>query len=562
MKKLCKTLVALLLVLVCAFSFASCKKDKGGNSDSTIIESNVPEATATTTAKVITVNVAAPTRFEEGYIKYKGQTLDDYTMRKRFVRLCTLVEYFSPDVIMMQEVNGRGAWWDYLVEGEDTLLKRFPKYSFVGSVNLANGADGAGNRGAFYNQVYYNTKKYELVAGGTFFCRDDKTKPENNFTGDYEGEYNASNTTTCSWAVLRDKTTKVTAVFGSTHLCTRPDSAQCFRNYGQARNLTEGLYDVAEKYKWGSEPLPIVVAGDFNGDPSHTNFYSYEHMTVNAHYTDSKLAAPVEDNSGTARIFGKTLTNNGSRIDYIFSQGAEVTDYKVLKGTFAEDKAQTYCEYNTEAVLDGSQYDLTDHLPVYAKLKISGASTSEAPEDYFNPITADDAIITDSSEINATANKIVFDSPDLLKYIGNKENKGMSADIVYLENGNCLRLMLKKSRIDPVISIEYGALMRDLGLTPVSADNCRKIKVKYRLVKTKSPSLWHFGATNESMIPLSIGTNTLQVLENEGNWNTYTFDFSFVDKDFWSGKFTYFGVKAGSGMMAGDGIYIESIELL
>jgi hypothetical protein len=42
MKKLCKTLVALLLVLVCAFSFASCKKDKGGNSDSTIIESNVP----------------------------------------------------------------------------------------------------------------------------------------------------------------------------------------------------------------------------------------------------------------------------------------------------------------------------------------------------------------------------------------------------------------------------------------------------------------------------------------------------------------------------------------
>ena len=121
------------------------------------------------------------------------------------------------------------------------------------------------------------------MAGGTFFCRDDKNSPENQYTGDYEGVYNASNTTTCSWAVLRDKTTKVTAVFGSTHLCTRPTSAQCFRNYGQARNLTEGLYEVAEKYKWGENPLPIVIAGDFNGDPSHEGFYSYPHMTENAH---------------------------------------------------------------------------------------------------------------------------------------------------------------------------------------------------------------------------------------------------------------------------------------
>ena len=114
---------------------------------------------------------------------YKGQTIDDYTMDKRYVRLCTLVEYFSPDVIMMQEVNGRGGWWDYLIENEDEtvepFIKKYPKYSYVGNKNLAGGTNGAGNRGTFYNQIYYNTKKYELVAGGTFFCRDDKNSPEN-----------------------------------------------------------------------------------------------------------------------------------------------------------------------------------------------------------------------------------------------------------------------------------------------------------------------------------------------------------------------------------------------
>ena len=35
---------------------------------------------------------------------------------------------------------------------------------------------------------------------------------------------------------------------------------------------------------------------------------------------------------------------------------------------------------NPEAVLDGSEYDLTDHLPVFAKLKINTESKSVAPD--------------------------------------------------------------------------------------------------------------------------------------------------------------------------------------
>ncbi|MBQ9709523.1 MAG: endonuclease/exonuclease/phosphatase family protein [Clostridia bacterium] len=564
MKKLLSFIMVLAIAAASALSLTACKGKNKGDSSPDGEGSYIPEATAETSVRIITANVAAPTDFEKTYILYKGQTPNDYTMRKRFIRLCTMVDYYSPDILMLQEVNGRGAWWDFLIDNEDSLIKRYPKYGYVGTTNLAGGTNGVGGRGAFYNQLYYNKNKFELVAGGTFFCRDDKTSPENPYSGDYEGTYNASNTTTCSWAVLRDKRTNVTAVYGTTHLCTRPDGAQCFRNYGQARNLTEGLYDIAEEYKWGDKPLPIVVGGDFNGSPTQEAFYSYPHMLENAHYSDSKLGAPVPDESGTARIFGKTLNNNGSRIDYIFHQGAEVSDYFVVKGTFAEDKEQTYCEYNTDPVLDGSQYDLTDHLPVYAKLKFNGTSTSKAPNDYVNPSIEDDEVINSGFGITASATKITFDTPELLAYVGNNECKGFKADIVSdgLSAGYCLRLSMPRSRIDPVISIDYGKLMADLNLKAVSANEYKRIKIEYRLSRTKSASLVHFGASTTGLIPISIGINTTQIPYENGAWNTRVFDFSGIDDAFWDGDFTYFGVKTGVGLMAGDGIYIKSIELL
>ena len=583
MKKLISILTSLILTAALVFSFASCGNTTGASEptsekESVSTESKesvseesesesesvfAPQEDASTNVRIITVNVAAPTNFEDSYIKYKGQTPADYKMNKRFVRLCALVEYFSPDVMMLQEVNGRGGWWDYLITNEDSLINRYPKYGYVGTTNLAGGTNGNGNAGTFYNQVYYNKNKFDLVAGGTFFCRD-VNAPENQYTGDYEGVYAMSNTTTCSWAVLRDKKTNVTAVYASTHLCTRPSGAQCFRNYSQARTATEGLYKIAEEYKWGEKALPIVLCGDFNGDPSHANFYSYAHMTEDAFYTDSKVVAPVEDNSGTARVFGKDVKNNGIRIDYVFQQGAEVSDYKVLQGTFIEDANQTYCEYNTEPVLDGTQYDLTDHLPVYTKLKISGSGYSREPVDYVNPEILDDEVITASSPINATQTKIVFDSPDLLQFVGKNEKKGFKADIVYdgITSNFCLRLTMEKSRIDPVISIDYGALMAHLGLDPIKAENCKRIKIEYRLVTTKKESNLNFGASTTSMIPLSVGVNTDVVPLANKEWTSTILEFSGVDSAFWSGNFTYFGVATGVGLMAGDGIYIKSIELL
>ena len=565
MKKLLYPLLGALLF--CSIGFTAC----GGNNDASSSSSSTPEPPPITTpaddaemnAKVITVNIAYPTTFEKSYIKYKGQTPDDYTMQKRYTRLCALVDYFTPDVLMMQEVNGRGGWWDYLVEGEDDFLDRYAKYDFVGTTNLAGGTNGSGGKNILYNQIYYNTTKFELVDGGTFFCRDNKTSPENPFTGDFEGVYEDNNTTTCTYAVLKDKKTLLTAVYATTHLCTRGSADRCFRSYGQARNLTEGLYDIAEQYKWGDEALPIIVGGDFNGPESDANFYAYPHMVEAAHYVDSMKAAPEQDTSGTARIFGKTTQNNGSRIDYIFEQGADVVDYKVLSGTFSEDKAQTYCDYNPEAMLDGSEYDLTDHLPVFARVKLDAKSKSVAPDDYVNPCVANDVEVTESSPINATSTKIVFDSTELLNYVGGNMKKGFTATIVEDGmGGKCLRVTMEKSRIDPCISIDYAALMSHLGLTCEKADDYKKIKVEYKYCATKDVSIMQFGASTANMIPVTIGVNTATAEHADGTWNVQTFDYSSVDSTFWSDSFAYFGFATGVGLMGGDSIYIRSIELV
>ena len=574
MKKiLCALLSILTLFTGVCFTGCKSKGSNESNESSTPVTSSesdsveeiaIPDADAETTAKVITVNIAYPANFAKNEIYYKGQTPEDYTMKKRFTRLCSLVSYFSPDVLMMQEVNGKGGWWDYLIDGKDTFLERYDKYDFVGTTNLAGGTNGSGGSRTLYNQIYYNNKKFELVDGGTFFCRDDKTSPENQLTGDYEGNtFSANNTTTCTYAVLRDKKTALTAVYATTHLCTRPDSAQCFRSYGQARNLTEGLYDIAEQYKWGDEALPIIVGGDFNGTETDGNFYSYSHMVNDAFYSDSQKIANETDNSGTARIFGKTTANNGNRIDYIFTQGVTVDEYKVLDGTFIEDKEQTYCDYNTEPNLDGTEFDITDHLPVFSKVRLAASGKSVAPNTYVNPCVADDVVVTGSSPINATSTKIVFDSTELLNFVGGNLKKSMSAAIV--ENGNngkCLRLMAERSRIDPCISIDYAALMDHLSLECVRIENYKKIKVEYRYCATKQVSILHFGASTADMIPLTIGVNTLAVDFAGGAWTQKTFDYSTIDSMFWENSLTYFGIATGVGLMAGDSLYIRSIELL
>ena len=122
--------------------------------------------------------------------------------------------------------------------------------------------------------------------------------------------------------------------------------------------------------------------------------------------------------------------------------------------------------------------------------------------------------------------------------------------------------MAERSRIDPCISIDYAALMDHLSLEGVRIENYKKIKVEYRYCATKQVSILHFGASTADMIPLTIGVNTLAVDFAGGAWTQKTFDYSTIDSMFWENSLTYFGIATGVGLMAGDSLYIRSIELL
>lgn len=563
MKKLAYLLLTLILALGCVFS-TGCK-DKGGEDEPET--SLIPAADATLNFEVLCANVLWEINIANSYISYPGQTGKDYAMDLRYRRFVTLFEYYTPDVLMFQEFNGHGGWWDYFITNEDSFLNTYENFAFLGRKNHMGGSNGNGAEHAFYNQLYYNAEKYELVDGDTFYCRNDRTKPENSVTGDYEGTYTQNGTTTCTWAVLRDRKTKLCVLFATTHLTTRPNVAQVVRNYGQARNMTDELGKIAEQYKWGENPLPIVVGGDFNGWAGAPNFPTYEHMTEYAGYDDSKVIAKVSDDSGTARVFGKDILGsggtdaNGIRIDFLFTQGVEVSRYEVAKGTFDEGADHSYCEYSEIAVTDGSQYDFTDHLPVYIRAKVNAQSCSVPPTVKMNAETADDVIVTEEGDINAIATKIVFDSTLLLDYVGQSINNCFDADIVESDNGKCLRIMAKYSYVQPRFSIDYRKLMTALGLTGVSADNYKKIKIEYYTTLSLSSLDAYFGASTVAMpdVVANESINSKELTE-VGEWKTQVLDFS--ASEFWVTSINSLVLTSSSGFLGGDAVYIKSIELL
>ena len=164
-----------------------------------------------------------------------------------------------------------------------------------------------------------------------------------------------------------------------------------------------------------------------------------------AGYQDACLVAPETDNSGTARIWGKSLNNNGSRTNYIFVNGATVQDYQVASGAFLAD--DTYVEDVTAKDLTtGQYYDISDHLPVLSTIVLdSGKST--APQPYTNPMNADDVQAAPAgsfTENGGTAEKLTFNFADALNYIGNVKKQGFEASLVQDETyGTVLKLQAK-----------------------------------------------------------------------------------------------------------------------
>ena len=497
--------------------------------------------------KVMTLNVA----YYDGIftnnqhlkdLAYPNQTKEeDYTFAERADRLRVLLKHEMPDVFFLNEFNF--AWWEEVITGEDAILKELTQYTyFTGpSVGLVENGEGD-NHLDLYSIVFYDQNRFELMDSGYFIILQRKS-----------GWYDH-----CNWVKLKDKATGQTAIYAATHMPTVPTTQWAVKCVQATTTVVEELAKVAGD-------LPIVLGGDFNTTEKSRGYYTYRYLVGPAGYEDARYAAPEDatDTSGTARIWGKDLGNNGSRIDYIFVNGADVKDYKVASGAFLAD--DTYVEEVTSTdLMTGNYYDISDHLPVVSTIVLNG-QTSTAPTPYRNPMPDDrpDVTATGSfTENGGSAENLIFNFENALDYVGNLNQQGFEASLVEDETyGTVLKIQASEHIASGKISIDYAELMKACGLTPVNTKEYSIVKITY-LANTSYSSdegMLRLGFMREGM-NIVAETNSIG-LNKYGKWSTQTLALTLLPNSA-HGNLNALSIYNTEGALAGDVIYIASIEFM
>jgi hypothetical protein len=305
------------------------------------------------------------------------------------------------------------------------------------------------------------------------------------------------------------------------------------------------------------------LGGDFNTTEKSRGYHTYQYLVSAAGYQDARYAAPNGDNCGTARIWGTQLSNNGSRIDYIFVNGADVTDYKVASGAFLAD--DTYVEQVTAADLkSGQYYDISDHLPVVATVELSGGK-STAPQEYDQSATDNrpEAKPTGSyTENGGTAEKLTFHFADALNYVGNLKKQGFEASLVTDETyGTVLKIRAAEHMASGAISIDYGELMKACGLSPINTKEYSLVKITYLANASylTESGVMRLGMLKEGM-NIVAETNSLG-LKTYGKWATQTLALSLMPSSV-QGVLNTLMIFNAEGALRGDAVYIASIEFV
>ena len=350
MKKMICMLLALIML---AFCLVSCNKEPSEEPLGSEGESLSDSASETESdepldnyVEMITYNIAYYEATEKNMtVYYENQSLDDYKIARRAVRLESLVDYFKPDVLALQEVNR--VWWPYIISNEDSIVKEYG-YDWEGRCSTYNNKSGTESVKAddLYNLLLWNTKTFEKVKSGTFRLTD--------------AHANANLDRMCTYAILKNRFTGVETLYASVHLCTQGDEAGKALNLSQAQRMTSTLETLAEGRM-------IVVAGDFNANSSSA---SYSHMTGTAGFSDGRIKAEQRRTQlmGTARVWGRDKKwNSGSLpIDHIFYKGttAVAEEWRILTETY---------DLNGNVTEDikkvGINYDLSDHQGVYTRFR-------------------------------------------------------------------------------------------------------------------------------------------------------------------------------------------------
>jgi len=214
--------------------------------------------------------------------------------------------------------------------------------------------------------------------------------------------------------------------------------------------------------------------------------------------------------------------------------------------------------YDPEPSLNGTAYDISDHLPIITNIVISKTDAYRAANKdnyYVNPSTKDDTVSDASGASGAKKDKLIFDSTDLLSHVKNNGQYMEGKIVEDAECGKVLRIAATDETNYVNVVIDYRALF---GNVDISNYSTMTVKYKSELI------IKNYGGANDIKIGISTistalkdGTLTAIDTAKVGEWTTVTVDISSL-----SGNINEIGIYGRSkltGLFCGDAVYIESI---
>ena len=229
----------------------------------------------------------------------------------------TIIMKYLPDVLGIQE--GKTEWLGYLNRQFSGI------YASVGTGNSENGYTET------YNNIYYNTAKFTLIEGGTFWLSDTPDVPGTKFSS-------SKRVRTATYAVLELKKDGSRILYVNTHLDNLSETPRL--------EQLEVLLGFIDKYDY-----PTVITGDFN---SNMTSNVYRKITAGKTFTTHRVLLDSREVAAEAYKYG---TYNGLKpggtgiLDYCFVSDGDfnVSLYRVntelVNEVYPSDHNSVYIEY-------------------------------------------------------------------------------------------------------------------------------------------------------------------------------------------------------------------------
>lgn len=213
------------------------------------------------------------------------------------------------DIIKFYEFDILGTQEGFAHQLED-LKKVLPNYGEYGV-----GRDDGKNAGE-QSAIFYRKDKFDLLDSGSFWLSETPEKPS--FGWDAQ-KYRR----VCSWILLKDKKTKKKLYCYNAH-------------YDHQANIArkESSKLILEKIKNMRKGTPVILTGDFNGNPS-TEWYKEIAQSNVLFDTYSQTPIKLEGNPTYQEYGNAELLKGNDVIDHIFTtKDFKVKKWGILSNTF------------------------------------------------------------------------------------------------------------------------------------------------------------------------------------------------------------------------------------